>query len=45
MLPGGVFDEGVDLDSLMSATQLALAGIAGGLLWGMWRSRRGATNS
>jgi hypothetical protein len=45
MLPGGVFDEGVDLDSLMSAIQLALAAVAGGLLWGMWRSRRAATGN
>jgi thiosulfate dehydrogenase [quinone] large subunit len=45
LLPDDVFTEGVDIDSLMTAIQVALAAVAGGLLWGMWRSRRGATNS
>jgi len=45
LLPDDVFTEGVDIDSLMTAIQVALAAVAGGLLWGMWRSRRGATNT
>ena len=35
LLPGSGFDEGVDLDSLMPAIQLAIAGVAGALLWQM----------
>lgn len=33
LLPGDGFDEGVDLDSLMPMIQVAIAGVAGGLLW------------
>ena len=33
LLPGSGFDEGVDLDSLMPLFELAIAGVAGGLLW------------
>jgi uncharacterized membrane protein YphA (DoxX/SURF4 family) len=43
LLPDDVFTEGVDIDSLMAAIQLALVAVSGGLLWGMWRSRRSAT--
>jgi uncharacterized membrane protein YphA (DoxX/SURF4 family) len=39
LLPGDGFDEGVDLDSLMPLIELAIAGVAGGLLWGMLRAR------
>ena len=35
LLPGSGFDEGVDLDSLMPAIQLAIAGVAGVMLWEM----------
>ncbi len=35
ILPGSGFDEGVDLDSLMPAIQLAIAGVAGAMLWQM----------
>jgi uncharacterized membrane protein YphA (DoxX/SURF4 family) len=40
LLPGSGFDEGVDLDSLMPAIQLAIAGVAGTLLWLDWRRER-----
>jgi uncharacterized membrane protein YphA (DoxX/SURF4 family) len=43
LLPDDVFSEGVDIDSLMIAIQLALVAVSGGLLWVMWKSRRGAT--
>jgi thiosulfate dehydrogenase (quinone) large subunit len=43
LLPNDVFAEGVDIDSLMAAIQLALVAVSGGLLWEMWRSRRSAT--
>ena len=36
LLPKSGFDEGVDLDSLMPMIQLAIAGVAGGLLYRMW---------
>ncbi len=36
LIPGDGFDEGVDLDSLMPAIQLVLAGVSSGL----WLSRR-----
>jgi len=39
-LPNDLFAEGVDIDSLVAAVQLALLAVSGGLLWGMWRSRR-----
>ncbi|OGO09298.1 MAG: hypothetical protein A2Y61_06365 [Chloroflexi bacterium RBG_13_60_13] len=42
LIPGSGFDEGVDLDSLMPAIELVLAGVSGGLLLGMWRSWRNA---
>jgi uncharacterized membrane protein YphA (DoxX/SURF4 family) len=44
MLPHDIFAEGVDIDSLMAAIQLALVAVSGGLLWGIWRLRRGATS-
>ena len=40
ILPAEGFDEGVDLDSLMPAIQLAIAAVAGGLLLNIWRTRR-----
>ena len=44
-LPGDIFSEGVDIDSLMTAIQLALVAVSGALLWGMWRSGREVTGS
>ena len=40
LLPGSGFDEGVDLDTLMPLIQLAIAGVCGGLLLNIWRTRR-----
>lgn len=45
ILPAQGFDEGVDLDSLMPAIQVAIAGVAGGLLLNIRRTRRIEVNT
>jgi thiosulfate dehydrogenase [quinone] large subunit len=45
LLPGDGFEEGVDLDSLMPAIELALASVAAALLWSMRRQPSSALSA